>query len=670
MRKSFKHFMIYCLVLFLVAGFMIFIFKLDDDYARITAVDYEATVVDDIGSNGKVHIKERLTFDVHAASKDNTFWELWRELPEAYYDGVKVDYNVISVKEVQADGTLLSLPESDKLYWYDEDFTDDSGVYGPGKWFHSEGPYDDYYNYESLIFYVDGIYRDTVTYEIEYEMFNASLRYHDASELYLAMYSGSTTKYLKSFSAKINIPSDKMPREENYKAYTYGTDAHAFDFTTSDNLVPGYVTFSFNLDEEALKFHDYNEYIEFAMITFGDDKHIFTENASLNDYYLSDVLDDIMHEQEVYESLPSVYHEKKVILLKTLSFISVGLVVLVILIERLYRRSVALFKPEQKIEYFRDIPSDADPSFIRQLVFNDQKDIMGQEGFASALLSLIQKKAIELETKDQTKKDIPSNILIKINQNDVALSSIEKHYFDLIERHTKNEAITLKDLQDRIEKDYSYTDSFVKRVETALKQYGVTNKYYQKLNYKTPKNTMKGFGIAILIIGIVITIIGNLSLYGTRMDLGYGAFFVLGAGFLISSVYLMVLSRQYILFTQFGADEREKWRALYRFLNNETLMVERGVKDLVLWEKYLIYATAFGISHKVIKAFKMVFPKEVIETSRLYYNTRMTRNNTFRNYTRSLSSSTRSASFVSRSGGHSGGYGGGGRGGGGGGGGH
>ena len=98
-------------------------------------------------------------------------------------------------------------------------------------------------------------------------------------------------------------------------------------------------------------------------------------------------------------------------------------------------------------------------------------------------------------------------------------------------------------------------------------------------------------------------------------------------------------------------------------------MVERGVKDLVIWEKYLIYATAFGISHKVIKALKMVFPKEVIQNSTLYYSSQVTRNNSFYNYSRSLSSSTKTATYTSKSGGHAG-YGSSGRGGGGGGGGH
>ena len=93
------------------------------DYARITDVDYKAILVDEPGSNGKVVITERLTFDIHAASKNNLFWELWRDLPESYIDGVKVDYQVNSVKQILDDGSEIIYDESPKLYWDDSDYT-------------------------------------------------------------------------------------------------------------------------------------------------------------------------------------------------------------------------------------------------------------------------------------------------------------------------------------------------------------------------------------------------------------------------------------------------------------------------------------------------------------------------------------------------------------------
>ena len=187
-----------------------------EDYARITDVSYKAVVVDEPDCEGKVMITERLTFDVHADYEDNLYWELWRDLPESYVDGAKVDYTVHSVKQILEDGTEIIYEESPVLYWEDEDYI--SSTLGPEKWFHSEGPYDeDARQYECVLFYIDGIYREEMVFEIEYEMHNASLRYNDCSDLYLAMYSGESIEYLKSYEAEILFPEKDMPSAGNYK---------------------------------------------------------------------------------------------------------------------------------------------------------------------------------------------------------------------------------------------------------------------------------------------------------------------------------------------------------------------------------------------------------------------------------------------------------------------
>ena len=157
-----------------------------NDYARITDIDYKAVLQDKPVNGGNLLVTERITFDVHAASKNNLFWELWRDLPEDYVDGLKVDYQVNYVKQINDDGTETEYQESPKLYWNDSDYT--SSIYGPGKWYHSEGPYnEDLERYECVFFYVNGLYREEVTFEIHYVMHNAALRYRDVSELYVSI---------------------------------------------------------------------------------------------------------------------------------------------------------------------------------------------------------------------------------------------------------------------------------------------------------------------------------------------------------------------------------------------------------------------------------------------------------------------------------------------------
>ena len=674
-----------------------------NDYARITDVDYQAILVDEPNESGKLLITERLTYDIHAASKNNLFWELWRDLPEDYVDGLKVDYKVNYVKQINKDGTEVEYTESPKLYWEDSDYT--SSIYGPGKWYHSKGPYnEDLAYYECVFFYVDGIYRDQVTFEIQYEMNNAALRYGDVSELYISMYSEDSIKHLNSFKGEILIPNKDMPRKGNYLAHTYGTNKNDFNFTESDHKNPGYHTFSFDLDKEDLKFKNYNKYLEFSLLSFNEDKHIFTDFAPRNYYYNDVYLEEALENIEEYDHLPVEVHEQKVTLLIISILSSILLGWFVLTRDKRLKKKHKFYKPTMNFDYFREIPSDIDPYFATKLLFSktNHKVDMG-DVYASILLNLVRKGYVELERMDPTKDWKPNNIVINVLYNQYTSENIlnniltnkmsmenieplqidkyntngkkleelsinEKSYFNLIVKYSNNHQITFKDFQNKINKDYDSTDTFVTSVENSIVNIGVSNTYFQKANYLEVKNKTKSLARTYLILAFVIILVCNFMIYHTRLDLAFGSFFIVGFTLILSAIYLRKKGKEYILLTQSGEDEYMKWYGLYKFLNDGTLMKEKTVIELPLWEKYLVYATAFGISEKVIKAIEINCPnmKDSVMLNNEYYRSR-----SFRTHSHSFGRSTRHASRVSRSF-HSSGsyYGGGGRGGGGGGGGH
>ena len=64
-----------------------------------------------------------------------------------------------------------------------------------------------------------------------------------------------------------------------------------------------------------------------------------------------------------------------------------------------------------------------------------------------------------------------------------------------------------------------------------------------------------------------------------------------------------------LMLTQKGVNEQEEWKGLKRYMENFSLLNEREVPELVLWEKYLVYATAFGIADKVLKQLKVKYPE-------------------------------------------------------------
>jgi len=63
------------------------------------------------------------------------------------------------------------------------------------------------------------------------------------------------------------------------------------------------------------------------------------------------------------------------------------------------------------------------------------------------------------------------------------------------------------------------------------------------------------------------------------------------------------------IFTQPGVDESEKWKAFKKFLTDFSTMDRKEIPEIVIWEKYLVYATAFGMTKEVINKLKMIYPE-------------------------------------------------------------
>jgi uncharacterized membrane protein len=109
-----------------------------------------------------------------------------------------------------------------------------------------------------------------------------------------------------------------------------------------------------------------------------------------------------------------------------------------------------------------------------------------------------------------------------------------------------------------------------------------------------------------------------------------------------------------------------KWMGLKRYLEDYSLLNEKPPESIILWEEYLVYATALGIADTVRKNLNRIVPEDIWrEQSRhpfIYYPVTAYAINSFN----TLTTSVRTASS---SGSGGGGFGGGGSGGGGGGGG-
>ena len=589
------------------------------EYQKLTDVESQMVLFDEENMVTKVMVVERVTFDVHQSSENDLCYELWRDLIEQEVDGLRLDYNVLSVSQVMDDGSLVELEKCSDYEWNNYEVEELAGT-----WYHSEGPYNRLADkYECVFFYVDGIYRDEVTFEIVYEMNNVALKYKDCSDLYLNLYAESPIKDLESFKTEIIIPKDDMPEVGNYEYYTYGSDNNGFDVYESTTLYPGYHTFSIELDEDDLSFKPYNLYLEFELVAYNDDKHIFAENALSNDYSYDYALDEIRYDAAVEKNKPDSYNTLKIALFILSLIFSAGIAFHTFNTKNRMNAQHVFYEPTEEFHTYNGIPSDLDPNFAAALIFSKGKSPKDDSGIYSALLlSLARKDYVDIAEQG------PNDALLTLKNPHNTDSSImpveplsesELLYYNLLSRHAIDNQILMSTLQSRISKDYENTATFEDNIKKAITNIGVNGGYVQKANFTQLKDQVTSTAKTYKILAIIFLVVINLISFHTRFDLGFGAYFIFGITCLICSIYLNKTAGNYVLLTQTGANEYAKWKGLYNYLKSEELVTDSNIATMPVWERYFIYATAFGIPTKVTKALGIKCP-EVINGPIGYYD--------------------------------------------------
>ena len=135
---------------------------------------------------------------------------------------------------------------------------------------------------------------------------------------------------------------------------------------------------------------------------------------------------------------------------------------------------------------------------------------------------------------------------------------------------------------------------------------------------------------------------------------------------IIDIVLMSKIIKRFNGFTQKGINEGEQWRAFKKYMEDFSYLNEREVPELVLWEKYLVFATAFGIADKVLKQLKVKYPElnnQDTISDMILFNAMYNSNGFNTNFINSISTSTSRmySSTYSSGSGAGGGFSGGGR---------
>jgi uncharacterized membrane protein len=292
-------------------------------------------------------------------------------------------------------------------------------------------------------------------------------------------------------------------------------------------------------------------------------------------------------------------------------------------------------------ELERSAPEGLSPAQCTYLADKGETpDILTGELLMLEKLGIIDLEEREVEGKILFIDTKSKKLFIKIDP-DADTSNLRAHQNKLLtflkSLASNNELSTDKLAKDRI-KYREFYDSFFSSIKDRMKNDLMDNS----------ANKTMGYGIAIVFLIIIIQACASIF--------NFIPFIIMIIE--VSIFTIIVGAKPQVLgkWTDEGRILERKSINFKKFLNDYTLLKEKKITDVLIWEEYLIYATAFGISEKVLKAAKLSIPEDELRRSSHIYATS--------GYIPSLSQSVTSASASSGSSG--GGFGGGGGGGGGG----
>ncbi len=248
--------------------------------------------------------------------------------------------------------------------------------------------------------------------------------------------------------------------------------------------------------------------------------------------------------------------------------------------------------------YERDLPSNDPPAVVNALIENRQNiGTPDLKGFEATIMDLINRKVFNLK----------EDLIIELDNSKYdSLTLDEKDVFDIFNTIAKDNLLDLSNVKDYLSDEHN-AEWFNDRVETWKNDVKYEHLWKSKLaeffNDKGNKIATY-YTIASVIIGAgvlsIILLESNLDTTGS----------VIG---LIGSLYLIIIGIIIFILPDdiFGQWTKEgrlyflKWRNFKKFLSDNSLMKEHPPESIVIWNQYLVYATALGIADKVYESMKL-----------------------------------------------------------------
>ena len=493
---------------------------------------------------------------------------------------------------------------------------------------------------------------ETKEYKIQYTVEDAIAKYQDKAELYWQFVGEDFEVNVQKVVGIITLPQSATSKDE-IRVWGHTEDLNGEIYVVDSN------TIKFEVDgRNAGNFIEVRTLFPTEMIT--------STNRGAN----KERLQEVIQEETVWAEEANQKRQMRQNIRYGIAMIEgvIAILLCIVLIKAIRKKlkkakGLKKIEPTQEIMYFREMPrEDATPAEALYLLKEQTMPFISTEIgkiFSATLLDLSLKKCISFEVvknekgKEEIYLDLKEGTTVTLTKEEGVILKF------LIEAFDGKDKITVKELERYIQKSQTKVvklkDDIDKWVPSRLQELELQDKK-EKEEY-AKYNSQFGGNVVGLIFSIMIGAI-------TAMELTPWVLIGVIPLVILEIIHLGVISHvqsKINVFTQKGVDEIEKWKGLKKYMEEFSMLDKKELPEIVLWEKFLVYATVFGIAQKVLKQLKIVYPniEEMAEINNYTYLYFMMHTNFSTSFSNAVSTSM-SSSYSSATGGGGGFSGGGG----------
>lgn len=426
---------------------------------------------------------------------------------------------------------------------------------------------------------------EKVAFYLEYVVANAVVMHNDVAELYFPFIGDKFSDDIDNVNVQVFLPA--ADTSNNFRIWAHGPLSGEINKYQNENKENIGLIASIK-DLKANTGFDIRVTFDKSLILVPQFLHHSNEDA----------LDKILEVENKRADDANAKRKKIKAVYYSIKYAAIGyLIFLIVMWIYIYVKFDKEYKADFKNKYNREFIDDYNVEVIDYL-FN--KNIT-PNAMSASIMNLVYKKNISVEemSSDKKKKEYTFKLLNKEN-----LSKSEEYLIEFLFDTVGNGSVfTTKKLKDYAKSTSSYS-TFTSKYSTwknNVIQEG------QQQNFYESNTKIKFIGLIIALIGGLIFVTNILC--NTDILIAYALIIPI----VIFAIYIMTFNRR----TKSGNEDYAKWKAFKNFLNDFGTFDIKELPEITLWERYMVYATIFGLAKKVQKSMN-VYIQELDPNGTLY----------------------------------------------------